>query len=623
MLKQISFSSIIVFSLVLVAPKVIAQDTGHSKLADSASWPAIYRDYFQVERIAPVSFTRNRDSSYLADFGRAAFATLELHYRTHKKRTLIIRLGEKLEDRKIDRGPGGNIRYQELKLKVSPEKESYQLELKADKRNTLPTAIALPDTFPVLMPFRWVEVLGAKGLEAGDLTQLAHFGQFNDTASFFTSSNEILNQVWELCWYSIKATTFCGYYVDGDRERIPYEADAYLNQLSHYAVDSEYSIARRTIEYFMQYPTWPTEWQLHVALLFWQDYMYTGNTDLIEKHYEILKHKTLVALAGEDGLISTASPAHDGRLMEALSFEDTTNRLRDIVDWPQSGGFGGVMGETDGFVFRPVNTVVNSFYYQNMVIMAEFACLLGKDDEAMEFQSRASQVKASINNLLFDRERGYYLDGLGTDHGSVHASMLPLAMDIVPNARKKDVATHIKSRGMACSVYGAQYLLEALYNADESDYALELMTATHDRSWYNMIRSGSTITMEAWDMKYKPNADWNHAWGAVPANIIARHLWGIRPLLPGFEKVIIQPQPGTLEHSTIEVPTIKGKIIARFERSCPHLSRYSIVLPANMVGVFKVEAGSETMVVFNGEDVLMPNGTLEMYPGLNVVEINH
>jgi hypothetical protein len=31
-------------------------------------------------------------------------------------------------------------------------------------------------------------------------------------------------------------------YVDGDRERIPYEADAYINMLSHYAVDSEYSI---------------------------------------------------------------------------------------------------------------------------------------------------------------------------------------------------------------------------------------------------------------------------------------------------------------------------------------------------------------------------------------------
>jgi hypothetical protein len=92
--------------------------------------------------------------------------------------------------------------------------------------------------------------------------------------------------------------------------------------------------------------------------------------------------------------------------------------------------------------------------------------------------------------------------------------------------------------------------------------------------------------------------------------------------LPGFEKVIIQPQPGTLKHSAIEVPTIRGKITARLERSGPRLSRYSIVLPANMSGIFKVEAGSEVMVVFNGEEVLLSGGTIEIHTGLNVVEIN-
>ncbi|MGI6302875.1 MAG: hypothetical protein ACOX52_17715 [Verrucomicrobiota bacterium] len=55
-------------------------------------------------------------------------------------------------------------------------------------------------------------------------------------------------------------TSFAGIYIDGDRERIPYEGDAYINQLGHYAVDREYAIARRTIEHFMDHPTWPTEW---------------------------------------------------------------------------------------------------------------------------------------------------------------------------------------------------------------------------------------------------------------------------------------------------------------------------------------------------------------------------
>ena len=92
-----------------------------------------------------------------------------------------------------------------------------------------------------------------------------------------------------------------------------------------------------------------------------------------------------------------------------------------------------------------------------------------------------------------------YTDGIGTDHSSINANMFALAFNLVSQENIKPVANFLKLIGMACSVYGAQYLTETLYNANEQDYALELMTSKSDRSWYNMIRVGSTITMEAWD----------------------------------------------------------------------------------------------------------------------------
>ncbi len=590
-------------------------------ITGSFAQTSITGNYFRLEKIAPWDLVQNPDGSYLADFGKDAFATLELNYQTKKKRILSIRLGEKLKDGRIDRNPGGTIRYQEVQFEVTPENHRYMIELVPDQRNTLPEAIALPDSFPVLMPFRYVEISGATDLTEENLTQHAYFNYFEESTSFFYSSDEILNQVWDLCKYSMKATTFAGYYVDGDRERIPYEADAYLNQLSHYSVDNEYAMARKTIEYFMQYPTWPAEWQLHVALMFFQDYMYTGNSELIERYYEPLKHKTLMALANEQGLISTASPNHNGELMKDLGFADTTERLRVIVDWPQRGGFGGVMGETDDFVFMPVNTVVNSFYYRNLVIMEIFAGLLGKTGEAGEFQYRAAQVKNSMNRLLFSKEQGYYVDGMGTGHGSLHANMLPLAFDMVPEGYKKSVADFIKTRGMACSVYGAQYLLEALFKAGEAGYALELMTATHDRSWYNMIQAGSTITMEAWDMKYKPNLDWNHAWGAVPGNIIPRHLWGIRPKTPGFGIVEIQPQPAGLTDSEIVYPTLKGPISCKFKKVHNRLTRYWIGLPANMVGELNLGELTDVFVTNNGNPVMMKFDNIRLEPGMNRIEV--
>jgi hypothetical protein len=303
-------------------------------------------------------------------------------------------------------------------------------------------------------------------------------------------------------------------------------------------------------------------------------------------------------------------------------------RLRDIVDWPPAQKDTGwklpedwQQGERDGFVFTPVNTVVNSFYFANMKIMAEFARLLEKPDEVLDFEFRAAKAKKAINEKLFNQQKGHFTDGIGTDHGSVHANMLPLAFDIVPKERIKSVADYIKTRGMGCSVYGAQYLMEALYKAGEAKYALELMTATHDRSWYNMIKVGSTISMEAWDMKYKPNSDWNHAWGAVPANIIPRYLWGIRPKTPGFEIVTIQPQLATLKQSSITVPTVKGKIQAEYKFVNSRLQKYIVEIPANTVAEFHADFQPNTVITLNEKPVSASFGTFRLFPGVNKIEI--
>ena len=96
-----------------------------------------------------------------------------------------------------------------------------------------------------------------------------------------------------------------------------------------------------------------------------------------------------------------------------------------------------------------------------------------------------------------------------------------------------------------------------------------------------MIRSGSTISMEAWDNKYKPNLDWNHAWGAVPANIIPRKLMGIEPIEPGFRRIRIKPQPSTLAKAEIKCPTIRGDVMVSFNNEPGKSFKLRISIPAN------------------------------------------
>mgnify|MGYP000035309893 FL=1 len=579
---------------------------------------------YVVERIKPTVFKDHGDA-YFMDFGKAAFATLDFNYTAKTPHTLTVHIGEMKDGDRVNRTPPArsNIRYQAVTVDVVPGKTNYQIQIIPDTRNTLPNkAIALPDGFPVLMPFRYAEVEGAQeSVRADNFEQLAHFSYWDEQASSFESNNDILNQVWDLCKYSIKATTFNGLYVDGERERIPYEADAYLNQLSHYTTDREFAMARRTIEYFMEHPTWPTEWQQHVALLIYADYMYTGNTELIERYYEALKHKTLFELSNEDGLITSTKVTEE--FMYKLGFKPGYNKpLTDIVDWPNANFMrSGNKGERDGFVFKPYSTVINAFFYENMKIMAEFAKMLGKTQEALDFEYRAAKAKKAINEQMFDAERGIYVDGIGTDHASLHANMMPLAFGLVPPEHYESVVDYVKSRGLACSVYGAQFLMDGLYNAGEEDYALDLLSSTDERSWYNMIRVGSTITLEAWDYKYKVNLDWNHAWGAVPANAIPRGLWGIKPKTPGFGIATIKPQMSKLKSSSIVVPTVRGQIKANYTYNGARLQTYEIEIPGNMVAEFSLNGLEGKDLIHNGEKVPSAFDFVRLSPGKHTIQL--
>ncbi len=580
---------------------------------------------FITTKVKPTSFEK-RDGFYFIDFGKAAFATMDFTYEAKTPHTLTVRVGEMIDDKgNVNRTPPkrSNIRYQEIKVDVKPGKTKYQIQVQTDERNTRPNkAVPLPDGFPPLVPFRYAEVEGAQQeLSANDFTQLAFHTYWDENASSFKSNNDILNQVWDLCKYSIKATTFNGLYVDGDRERIPYEADAYLNQLSHYTTDREYAMARRTIEYFMKNPTWPTEWQQHVPLLIYADYMYTGNTELVERYYEPLKHKSLYELSNEDGLITSTKV--DAEFMKKLGFPEGYKKpLTDIVDWPGKNFAGSkTKGERDGFVFKPYSTVINSFFYENMKIMAEFAKILGKTEEALDFEYRAIKAKKSVNEQMFDKERGVYVDGIGTDHASLHANMMPLAFGLVPQEHYQSVVDYVKSRGMACSVYGAQFLMDGLYNAGEADYALELLASKAKRSWYNMIREGSTITLEAWDYDYKINLDWNHAWGAVPANVIPRGLWGIKPKTAGFGVAMIKPQMSKLKSSEIEVPTVRGTIKAKYKYNGARLQTYEIEIPGNMVAEFSLNGLDGKDLIHNGEKVPSAFESIRLAPGKHTIQL--
>ncbi|MDR2914988.1 MAG: hypothetical protein LBV74_09190 [Tannerella sp.] len=309
--------------------------------------------------------------------------------------------------------------------------------------------------------------------------------------------------------------------------------------------------------------------------------MYTGDSRSLKANYDILKARNLMQLREKNGLISSTTGLLTPEFLSSIRFN---GQVRDIVDWPHTGILGlnkHEGGEADGFVFTDYNAVTNAYHYEALKLMGKIAGVLGVQDESSFYNKEANLFLGRYNKFFFNDKKGYYVDGDTTSHSSLHANMFPVAFGMVPQNKMNRVVDFIHTRKMACSVYGSQFLMDALYDASDAEYALSMLTKTDDRGWYNMIRVGSTISLEAWDNKYKPNQDWNHAWGAVPANIIPRKLMGVEPLLPGFDKVRIKPQLASLSWAKAVIPTIKGAISLEIENKKGEF-RMQVTIPANM-----------------------------------------
>ncbi len=534
----------------------------------SKQWTFENRHPLTSYPVRPVRKAVRANGVHFFDFGRSAFASLEMKLTWKPSNStdtvfqLKINIGEKGVGDTIDQKPGGGVIFRTYSLKIKPGTKTYMLEIPRFVPK-YPHSQPMPLQIPEVAPFRFCELIcGAENIVVQDITHKTLYMLYNDKAANFKCSNSDVNAIYGLCKYSTIANTFNGDYANSERERMMYEADCYIQQMGHYAIDREFAIARYSTENLIYHATWPTEWISHSIFMAYADYLYTGNTDLISKYYDDLKAKTMIALQTEKGLISTRTGLQTKEFLKSIHFNG--GGLKDIVDWPHGSMSTLPGGETDNYEFKDYNTVVNAFYYQSLLYMAKMSAAIGKNKDAVFFNLKADSVKVAFNKHFFDNETGFYVDGIDSKHSSLHANMYPLCFGLVPADNKRAVIDFIKSKRMACGVYSSHYLLEALFNNDEANYAMSLITDNSDRSWLNMIRVGATMTTEAWDNKYKSNNGWSHAWSASPVHILPRKLLGIEPAAAGFGKINIRPQPAGILQAKAKLPTIRGDIEADY-----------------------------------------------------------
>lgn len=529
----------------------------------------------QRRLVKPVSVRKLAQGRWLFDFGQEVVGGIRLSGDGQAGQTLAVLLGEELE-------PDGGVKYN-LRCKQT---YAEHWTLRAGPQHLEHWGYRA---------FRWMEARCTTDIDLTNAVEAAVLSLPWRAEAEFSSSDPDLDRVWRMCRYSIEALRFDLYQDTPTRERGPYEGDAIINQLSEYAVQRSYALARFSTRFLLQRPTWPTEYRLQTPILAWRDYVATGDDTALARNYDAMMQRQLIEAINPSGLVEK-EPGQSSQVNG------------DLVDWPKSN--------LDGYVFTRVNTVINTWQYEALLALANIARVLGKDADRERLVRRAERMKEAMNALLLKPD-GSYRDGLETDHSAQHATAYPLAAGITPAELRESAGRLLASQGMRMSVYGAQFLLDALFNAGEDRAAIALMTRRTQFSWLHMMDDlHATIVMEAWDPEIKPNTTFSHAWGTAPANVIPRHVVGIEVIEPGASHIRIAPKPGDLAAFKATLPTIRGAVNVSYARQGPVV--LEIALPPNVTAELSLQGlrlSPAERITFEGDGYVATAGVQRLRPG--------
>ena len=131
--------------------------------------------YPQVKSLEhPASVNKITGSAVLVDFGKAAFGQLVLTLTSDTDQdSVVVHLGEHMAGGKVDRNPGGTIRYHRYAVGLMKGTHTYRIKIAKDRRNTAPAAVLIPEYIGEVLQFRYCVDLLAR-LVFNHFMEIAH-----------------------------------------------------------------------------------------------------------------------------------------------------------------------------------------------------------------------------------------------------------------------------------------------------------------------------------------------------------------------------------------------------------------------------------------------------------------
>ena len=334
----------------------------------------------------------------------------------------------------------------------------------------------------------------------------------------------------------------------------------------------------------------------------WRAYLNYADTGMLEEHYESCRRWLEFVRANNPDLV--------WRKLRGGDQGDWLNGdMTELQDFPR------------GISAVPKELFATAFFAHSTAIVARMAGVLGRGDDAREYEELAQRIKAAFNREFVAADGRVSGDTQGGYALALHFGLLDEALR-APATRHLAAAIERYRGHPSTGIHASHRMLLELTRNGRHDEAWRLLNLRSVPSWGYMVDQDATTIWERWDAWVADRSRWggyrdpqmnslNHfGFGAV-GEWVWRELAGINPDAdhPGYRRFVIRPRPcGDLTWLKASYESIRGTITSAWRVVDQAEFHLEVRIPANTRATVYLPAASTEAVTEGGRPVAEAEG---------------
>ena len=421
--------------------------------------------------------------------------------------------------------------------------------------------------------------------------------------SKFESSNEQLNQIYQINLNTYLANTMDGILVDcPHRERrgwgevtvaamygdaLPnFESGAYMDQYLQYTRDAQFSDGKiRAVINEEDRPF--LMWKANNPLTVWETYRMLGDKKVLEDNYKSMQKWM-------EWLFENSNHEAGGALKAG---KQGLREFPGLGDWcTPRGNFWTSSNSPESIHF---NNCLYAFILENAMHIAD---VLGKTKDAKIYKDRLKVQQEATHKLSYNPETGKYVKGQQVDQA------FALLAGVTPTSETEKVEAVLEDNVLyKFPYYDTGSSGQALYTryftetGERMDLIYELLQDKHHPGYGYFLEQGKTVWPERWSAI--GNSQIHTCYTGIGGYFI-KGFAGIRPDPEqlGMQHFLVKPSPvGDLTFANTSYQSMYGNIVVNWKKEKEN-AIYHIEVPVNTSAKIYIPA-TESKHVFEGETI--------------------